>query len=58
MQVHYLEFRRQESDPQHSAEKMHDELVRAFARAMFAYGVFLKNVKCENCERQEDIQVQ
>lgn len=47
--VHFLEFEAETTDPGHSKEKLDYELLRVVARAMFAYAVFLKNVKCDNC---------
>ena len=50
MYVHFLEFEAATVDPQHSKEKLDYELLRVVARAVFAYAVFVKNIKCEKCE--------
>ena len=47
--VHFLEFEAETQDPHHFAEKLDYELLRVVARAIFAYGVFIKNIKCPEC---------
>ena len=47
--VHFLEFESSALDPAHNVEKLDYELLRVVARAMFAYAVFSKNVKCPEC---------
>ena len=47
--VHFLEFESSMQDPNHSKEKLDYELLRVVARAMYAYAVFEKNIKCDTC---------